>query len=279
MHFAGTPDGFVPRPDEHVSSRGVRTRLTDAEKAKRDEKRKRRAAKATSAPAPSGPVLGQLIARDALLRFVGKSTGALIREAEQLAESVAHEHGRSVSCLTCTATKACCWLSIGIPFHEALPIADRLRRDERDTPELRAALAVAADLMETHTPPAYRELRRPCALQGADNRCTVYDQRPRECGTAFVFSAPELCSDLDATAFETLLLPDELRDPLRKTEVFVERTLGLPRIGGLYAGALPRMVLLALEAWERDDFAPYLAEHVAATGERLAVVTRGRPGG
>ena len=223
-------------------------------------------------------MLGQLIARDALLRLIGKSTTALIHEAEHFALEVAQEHGRSVSCVTCTATKACCWLSIGIPFHEALPIADRLRRDERDTPQLRASLADAADLMESHSPPTYRELRRPCALQDSDGRCTVYDQRPRECGAAFVFSAPELCSDLDADDFETLLLPDELRDPLRKTEVAVERTLGLPRIDGLYSGALPRMVLLALEAWERDDFAPYLAEHVAAAGERLAVVTRDRPG-
>jgi hypothetical protein len=255
----------------------VRTRLTDSEKAKRDEKRKRRAARATSAPAPSGAALGQLIARDDLLRLVGKSTGALIREAEQLAEEVARVNARTVSCTTCTATKACCWLMVVIPFHEALPIADRLRREGRDTPELRASLATAADLMETHTPPVYRELRRPCVLQAADGRCTVYDERPRECGTAFVFSPPELCSDLDADGYLTLLLPEELRDPLRKTEVAVERTLGLRRIDGLYSGALPRMVLLALEAWERDDFATYLAEQVSAASDRLAAVTAGRP--
>jgi hypothetical protein len=255
----------------------VRTRLTAAEKAKREEKRKRRAAKAADAPGPRGPVLGQLIARDALLRFVGKSTGALIREAEQLAQEVAEANARSVSCVTCTAKKACCWLSVGIPFHEALPVADRLRRDGRDTPELRAALATSADRMESHTPPAYVELREPCVLQGPDERCTVYDQRPRECGAAFVFSPPELCSDPEATDFATLLLPDELREPQRRTEAAVERTLGLQRIDGLYWGALPRMVLLALEAWDRDDFATYLAEQTAAAAERMAEVTKDRP--
>jgi hypothetical protein len=255
----------------------VRTTLTDAEKAKREEKRKRREARAASAPKPTRAVLGQLIARDALLRLVGKSTHALIREAEQLAEEVAQTNARSVSCTTCTAAKACCSLSVGIPFHEALPVADRLRREGRDTAELRAALSAAADLMETHTPPDYRALRRRCALQGLDDRCTVYDQRPRECGAAFVFSPPELCSDLDADGYETLLLPPELQDPLRTTEIAVERTLGLRRLDSLYAGALPRMVLLALEAWDRDDFAEYLAEHVSAASERLDAVTRARP--
>jgi hypothetical protein len=255
----------------------VRKRLTDAEKAKRDEKRRRRAARPEPAQGPRGVVLGQLIARDALLRFIGKSTGAMIREAGQLAEQVALDNARSVSCTSCTAAKSCCWLSVGMPFHEALPIADRLRREGRDTPELRAALATAADLMETNTPPAYRALRRPCVLQAPDGRCTVYDQRPRECGAAFVFSPPELCSDLDTDGLEPLLLPDELRDPQRKAEAAVERTLGLRRLDGLYWGALPRMVLLALEAWERDDFADYLAEQVAAASERMAVVTSDRP--
>ncbi len=253
----------------------MRTRLTETERARRDEKRQRRAARGTCAPA--GARLGNLIARDALLRVVEKSTGASIREAEQLADQVARDNARSVSCVTCTATKACCWLSIGIPFHEALPIADRLRRDGRDTPELRAALETSADRMETHTPPDYHERREPCVLLGADERCTVYDQRPRECGAAFVFSAPELCSDPDATEFATLLIPDGLLEPLRRTEAAVETTLGLRRIDGLYWGALPRMVLLALEAWDRDDFASYLAERVAAAAERLAVVTKHRP--
>jgi hypothetical protein len=222
-------------------------------------------------------VLGQLIARDALLRFVGKSTGAMIREAAQLAEQVAQDHARSVSCATCTATKACCWLSVGTAFHEALPIADRLRREGRDTPDLRAALAAAADLMETHPPPAYRALRRPCVLQSSDGRCTVYDQRPRDCGAAFVFSPPELCSDLDTDGLEPLLLADALRDPQRETEGAVERMLGLRRLDGLYWGALPRMVLLALEAWERHDFVDYLAMQVSAASERMAVVTADRP--
>jgi len=253
----------------------VRTRLTEAERVKRDEKRRRRDAK--PAPTPAGAALGQLIARDALLRVVQQSTTASIREAEQLAVEVARDNDRTVSCTTCAAAKACCWLSVGIPLHEGFPIAERLRREGRDTPELRAALAASADLMETHTPPAYRALRNRCVLQGPDDRCTVYDQRPRECGAAFVFSPPELCGDPDATAFETLLLVDETRDPIRRTEAAVERMLGLPAIDGLYWGALPRMVLLALEAWDRKDFATYLAERTSAAAERLAVVTKDRP--
>jgi hypothetical protein len=37
------------------------------------------------------------------------------------------------------------------------------------------------------------------------------------------------------------------------------------------------MVLLALEAWERDDFADYLAEQVSAASARMAAVTANRP--
>lgn len=254
----------------------MRQRLTEAEKAKREEKRQRRAAKAAAA-APGGAKLGQLIARDALLRMVGASTGASIREAEQYAVEVAEANSRQVSCVTCNAPKACCTLSVGMPFHEAFPIADRLRREGRDTPELRAGLAESADLMETHSPPAYHELRRRCVLQGPDDRCTVYEQRPRECGAAFVFSPPELCSQTDSDDYLTLLLPDELREPLRKTEAVVERTLGLRRLDALYWGTLPRMVLLALEAWDRDDFVEYLAERVAAAADRMALVTKERP--
>jgi len=254
----------------------VRARLTDAERAKREEKRQRRAAKAAAASA-TGAKLGQLIARDALLRLVSASTGASIREAEQFAVEVAEANGRTVSCATCDAPKACCTLSVGMPFHEAFPIADRLRREGRDTPELRAALAASADLMETHTPPAYHDLHRRCVLQGPDERCTVYEQRPRECGAAFVFSPPSLCSQTDSDEYLTLLLGDELREPLRKTEAVVERTLGLRRLDGLYWGALPRMVLLALEAWDRDDFVEFLAERVAAAAARMALVTKDRP--
>lgn len=255
----------------------MRARLTDAEKAKREEKRLRRAAKAAAEPSSGGAKLGQLIARDALLRMVGASTGASIREAERYAVEVAEANGRTVSCATCEATKACCTLSVGMPFHEAFPIADRLRREGRDTPELRAALAASADLMETHTPPAYHGLHRQCVLQGADERCTVYEQRPRECGAAFVFSPPALCAETESDEYLTLLLGDELREPLRKTEAVVERTLGLRRLDGLYWGALPRMVLLALEAWDRDDFVEFLAERVAAAAARMAIVTKDRP--
>lgn len=254
----------------------MRQRLTEAEKAKREEKRQRRAARAAEA-APGGARLGQLIARDALLRLATTTTRASIHEAEHYAVEVAAANARTVSCATCQAPKACCTLSVGMPFHEALPIADRLRREGRDTPELRAALATAADLMETHTPPAYHALQRRCVLQGPDERCTVYDERPRECGAAFVFSAPDLCSDTESDDYLTLLLPDELRDPLRKTEAVVERTLGLRKLDALYWGALPRMVLLALEAWDRDDFVEFLAERVAAAEERLAQVTKDRP--
>lgn len=249
----------------------MRKKLSDAEKAKREAKRERRAAASPAAPSPSGATLGQLIGRDDLLRLVSKSTGALIREAE--AEVV--RLGRAHSCATCTAEKGCCKLSVTILFHEALPIADRLRRDGRDTPELRARLAESAELMESNSRNAYRALRRPCTFLDSDERCTVYEQRPRECGAAFVFTPPERCSDLEATGVETLRMPEqELRGRLGKTELTVEQSVRMVRLEGPYVGALPRMVLLALEAWDRSDFAAYLAEHAPAAAARLFAASK-----
>jgi Fe-S-cluster containining protein len=241
-----------------------RKKLTDADKAKRDAKRAKRAAAEPTAPS-SGPTLGALVIRDDLVRTVAKSTRALISAATEFVETSAKTHLRVISCHTCTAPKGCCKLPVTLLFHEVLPVADRLRRDGRDTPELRARLAESAELMETLTRAQYRELVRPCVFLDAEERCTVYEERPRECGSAFVFSPSIDCSDLSVTEIETAL-PDmePVRHKLWVTERLVEQSLGLPRVDGTYVGVLPRMVLLWLETWDRTDFADHLAERMVA---------------
>ncbi len=251
-------------------------KLTDAQQAKRDAKRAKRA-EAEPTEKPAGSTLGTLILRDDLVRTAHKSTSALITSATDYVESAAKKHLAVISCHTCTSPKGCCKLTMAILFHEALPIADRLRREGRDTPELRAQLAESAELMESRSTAEYRELARPCAFLGADERCTVYEQRPRECGAAFVFSPPEMCSDLAATEVETVRPPMEpIKSQLLATEKLVERTLGLVRFQSPYMGVFPRVVLLWLEAWDRPDFVSYLAERVPAVTQRMHQATSGR---
>ena len=244
-----------------------RKKLTDADKAKREAKRAKRA-NADPVLASLGPTLGARVTRDDLVRTVGKATRALIATATELVESSAKTHLRVISCYTCTAP-GCCNLPITMMFHEVLPVAARLRRDGRDTPELRAHLAESAELMESLSRPHYRALVRPCVFLDTAKRCSVYEDRPRECGTAFVFSPVADCSDVSISEIETVR-PDA-QTVIRQvytTAKLVERSLGLVPIEGGYTGVLPRMVLWWLEAWDRTDFVDDLAAHARAANER-----------
>ncbi len=119
-----------------------RKKLTPAQQAKRDAKRLKRAEGAPP-EAKAGPTLRALVARDDLVRVVGKATRALIEQATAHTEAVAKTHLRVITCHACTEP-GCCNLPIEMMFHEALPAADRIRRDGRDTPALRAQLAESA---------------------------------------------------------------------------------------------------------------------------------------
>lgn len=253
-----------------------RKKLTAAEKAKR-EARRATAAPRDAEPAPAGPTLGQVIAREDLVRIASKSTRQLIAAATAHVEESARASQRAVSCHTCAAAKGCCKLTVTLLLHEAVPIVARLRADGRDTPALRAALAEAAALMESRSQAEYRELRRPCALLDADERCTVYEQRPRECGSAFVFSPPEQCSDPAATTVEMVRPPKQgVLEQLGRTERAIEQAARLPRLDGVYMAVLPRMVLLVLEAWDREDYAGWLAAEVPPAIARMVAATERR---
>lgn len=235
-----------------------RKKLTDAQQAKRDAKRAKRADAEPAAPS-AGPTLGRLVTRDDLVRTISKATRGMISAATELVEASAKTHLRVISCHTCTEP-GCCNLPIRMVFHEVLPLADRIRREGRDTPELRAKLAESADLMESLARTDYRALQRPCVFLAA-KRCTVYEDRPRECGSAFVFSPAADCSDLRVSEIETVRLDVQavIREVWTSARL-VEHSLGLAPIEGKYTGVMPRMILWWLEAWDRTDFVDYLAE-------------------
>lgn len=243
-------------------------KLAPTDRAKREDKRLRRAAQraeveAHPLPVPAPPTLGEVVRRGNLVWSTSKATRTLIRETDAHVRDTARRSLTVISCDTCTAAKGCCSLTVVAFFHEAIPIVDRLRREGRDTAELRATLSSAASEMESQSPDVYR---RPCAFLDPAERCTVYEQRPSECGMAFVSSPASQCSDPAATSVEKFPAPAPYR--AMEIERAFESEARLIPLKGPYLGTLPRMVLLCLEAWDRPDYAQYLAERVPQVAER-----------
>lgn len=160
-------------------------------------------------------------------------------------------------CNKCSVRKACCWSLVVARLYEGIRVAAHLRAAHRDTPELRERLRAAAEAMEAADPYAWRQ---PCVFLDEQERCSVYAARPTPCGTLWVYSPPAACNEPGAPirafiAERELALATALEEPFRTR-------LGLrKKVGRRYLGVLPRMVLLALEAWDREDFREVLAAH------------------
>lgn len=215
---------------------------------------------------------GEELERQGLVRSIATRTRDTI--AQSNADSVAHArtHLRVISCFDCAAPKTCCWMVTGAYLHEGVAIAARLVDEGRDTPRLRGALHDAAEAMETSDRVEYHQ---PCVFLGADERCTVYQDRPSICGAYLVTSPAPACSDPTATTVSALtgtLHVDLPRDTAEQFRV----ALSLPALDVPYRGALPRMVLLALEAWPRHDYVTFLAEHVRPAVHRYRWAIRDR---
>lgn len=211
-----------------------------------------------------GPTLGEVVSATGLLQNIAATTRMIISRSVAEADAQGRVALRVVSCHDCTATKACCHLPVAIHLHEALPVAARLIAEGRDTPELRTQLRAAAEAME-NTPRGRHQ--RPCVFLDADERCTVYTDRPSACGVALVYSPAEQCGK---TAKVDAYVGHHQGQVNPQVEAGVRQTLGLPVNDRAYLGALPRMILLALKAWGRADYARFLAQHAANAAERRA---------
>lgn len=230
------------------------------------EQRRRAAAKQPR------PTLGEVLAKRRLTDWVNEKVQDINQRAMATADRRGKVQLKVVSCHTCTAPKGCCKITTMIFLHEAVAIAAELRAKNRDTPQLRTILTAAADAMEQTKRDDYLA---PCVFLDSDERCSVYSVRPATCGTAFVFSPPEICSDFDSG--RTIARFDDTEFGLESTGLAREfySKLGLvDRSGKSVMGMLPRMVLVALEAWNRTDYQQLLIEGdwayraVRTTGER-----------
>jgi Fe-S-cluster containining protein len=200
--------------------------------------------------------LGQFVEDEQIVAWI---SGA-VAEIHQVSARQAKAAGKSlklvVSCTRCEATKTCCWSMVVARLYEGVVIADRLRRTGRDTPALRAELAARAEAMETTPPQGWRT---PCLFLDARERCTIYDVRPSPCGNLHVYTDPAWCTTL-AGEIRGYVPREELAWATQLEEAFRDRLALRKKVGRRYLGVLPRMVLVALEAWDRTDFRDYLRQ-------------------
>jgi Fe-S-cluster containining protein len=201
--------------------------------------------------------LGQFVLQEGIL----DGLRTMITDINARATKAAKLLGRQrklpvVQCFNCDAKKACCSSVVVARLYEGIVVAAFLKEAGRDTPELREQLRAAAEVMEGTSPYDYR---KPCVFLDGDERCTVYDARPTPCGTLYVYTPPAACSDPSAGVkayfahAENAIaqqIEDEFRDKLSLRK----------KVGRRYIGVLPRMVLVALEAWNRPDFRDYLRQ-------------------
>ena len=215
---------------------------------------------------PPVRTLGQFVEDEQILPWIAGTVAEIIGHAADEAKKRGRRLKLAVSCDTCKATKTCCWSTVVARLYEALPIAAELVRTGRDTPALREQLRAVAEAMEA-TPP--QEWRTPCVFLDARERCTVYSVRPVPCGAVLVYTDPVLCTTR-AGEILAYVPAEEYAAATAFEEPFRERLSLRKKVGRRYLGVLPRMALVALEAWDRTDFRDYLRQLPWPSDEDLA---------
>lgn len=202
--------------------------------------------------------LGQFVSQEGILEGLRTMITDIIARSTKGAKSLGRQQKLPVvvQCFKCDATKACCSSVVVARLYEGIVVAAYLKEASRDTPELREQLRVAAEAMEGASPYDYR---KPCAFLDSDERCTVYDARPTPCGTLYVYTPPASCSDPTA-AVQAYVAHAENAVAQQIEDEFRDKLSLRKKVGRRYIGVLPRMVLVALEAWERTDFRDYLRQ-------------------
>jgi Fe-S-cluster containining protein len=201
--------------------------------------------------------LGQFVEDEGIL----ESLRAMITEINERATTEAKAVGKQqklpvVQCFKCDAKKACCHSIVVARLYEGIVVAAALRAERRDTPALRDELRTRAEAMEAASP---YDWRVPCVFLDASERCTVYAARPTPCGTLYVYSPPAHCND-GAASVQAYVAHAEHAVAQQIEDEFRERMALRKKVGRRYIGVLPRMVLVALEAWDRTDFRDYLRQ-------------------
>lgn len=217
---------------------------------------------------------GEYVIGEGIVDWLAKEVGQNHAESDRGARDVAKRARLPMSCSTCAVTKACCSSYVVIRLYEGLLVAATLKQTGRDTPELRALLRERAELMEAASAATWWPLvaeSRPCVFLDANERCSVYSVRPTTCAHLYVYSAPELCV-ARSSQVRSYTPRDEVAHANRLEEEFREKLSLRKKVGRRYLGVLPRMVLVALEAWDRTDFRDYLRQLTWPTDAEWAAI-------
>ncbi len=198
--------------------------------------------------------LGELVADEEIVPWIASALADIHATAATQAKLAGKAKRLTVTCTKCTATKTCCSSVVVARLYEGIVIAERLVRTGRDTPALRDDLRARAEAMEAARP---QEFRTPCGFLDADQRCTIYDVRPSPCGLLLVYTDPTWCTTR-AGDIQGYVPREELALATELEEAFRTRLALRKKVGRRYLGVLPRMVLVALEAWHRTDFRDHL---------------------
>jgi Fe-S-cluster containining protein len=201
--------------------------------------------------------LGQFVEQEGIL----ESLRAMITDINARAGQQAKLLGKQqklpvVQCHNCTATKACCQSVVVARLYEGIVVAAYLKENGRDTPALREKLRTTAEAMEAAKP---SEWRVPCVFLDGGERCTVYPARPTPCGTLYVYTPPAHCNDPSA-AVQAYVAVTENAVAQEIEDEFRDKLSLRKKVGRRYIGVLPRMTLVALEAWDRTDFRDHLRQ-------------------
>ena len=200
--------------------------------------------------------LGQFVTDEKIVEWLESEIAQNHAASHRGAAIVGKRIKLPVVCATCEATKACCSSYVLVRFYEGLVVAAHLKREGRDTPELRARLAAQADAMDV-TPIA--DWFTPCVFLDEAQRCSVYRVRPTTCAQLMVYTSPDLCN-ARSNQIKSYSADAEVQAANQVEDVFRERLSLRRKVGRRYFGTLPRMVLVALEAWDRTDFRDYLRQ-------------------
>jgi Fe-S-cluster containining protein len=200
--------------------------------------------------------LGQFVDDEQIVAWLAGALGEIHRHAAREAKAAGKSLKLAVSCTRCAATKTCCWSMVVARLYEGVVIADQLRRTGRDAPALRDELGARAEAMEAAAP---QQWRTPCLFLDAGERCTIYDVRPTPCANLHVYTDPTWCTTL-AGDIQGYVPRAEIAAATELEEAFRDRLALRKKVGRRYLGVLPRMVLVALEAWDRTDFRDYLRQ-------------------
>jgi Fe-S-cluster containining protein len=163
-----------------------------------------------------------------------------------------------VSCHSCTqASPGCCNQKTMIAMYEGLLLARHIKDKGLDTPEFRARLRTEGDAMEGSSRARWFHEAHPCIFL-EKGRCTVYAIRPVICSTYYVVNPSEMCQPGKREQIRHVDHSPVI-DAATRQAFWIHRALKLKESSRrILLGTLPRVLLIALEAWDSDDYAQHI---------------------